>query len=236
MKLIIGLIGSVDDNKVTSVNHSYVSFVEKCGALPIILPYVTSEDMLEEFAALCDGFVFMGGVDVDPIHYGEEKKEKCGTVHKYRDELELAFFKKAIATDKPIIGICRGAQLINVALGGTLYQDLPSEVGGDIMHSQKEPPTEPTHGVNLTYGTPLMELLGKKRIFVNSTHHQAVKTLGKGLSLMARADDGVFESAYLEGERYLRVYQWHPEKLFDGCEESRIILDDFIKACARERA
>lgn len=231
MKPIIGILAEVDNDLVTKIWNYYVSAIEKSGGLPVIIPYVRNDATLDSYVDMCDGFLFSGGVDVDPMHYGEEKKPTCEEVEPYRDELELKIFKKIIATKKPVLAICRGAQLVNVALGGTLYQDIPSEVDTSIIHRQLEGKCEPSHNVRIIEGTPLFDLIGDMTMAANSFHHQALKALGNGLKVMATTDDGIAEAVYLDSERYLRAYQWHPERLYDKIEQNRLIFDDFIKAC-----
>ncbi|MBQ7337937.1 MAG: gamma-glutamyl-gamma-aminobutyrate hydrolase family protein [Clostridia bacterium] len=232
MHPIICLTPDVDAERDTTVNFTYVHALTETGAIPYPLPYLDSEAALEALCALCDGFVFSGGVDVHPRYYGEDVKPTCGNINEARDTLELRLFAAAYATGKPILGICRGAQLVNVALGGTLHQDLPSEIDTTIAHRQTEPKFAASHHVSVLADTPLHVLTGVDRIRVNSFHHQAIRTLGRGLCPMALADDGVIEAAYLPGERYLRVYQWHPERLVASCPHNRAIFDDFVAACA----
>ena len=129
------------------------------------------------------------------------------------------------------MGICRGAQLINVALGGSLYQDIPSEISTDISHRQKESGEISTHEIRILSDTPLMELIGEEKIAVNSFHHQSIKALGEGLEVMAFAEDGIVEAVYFNGENYLIGYQWHPEKLRDTDQYKKLLFNDFIKAC-----
>ena len=140
----------------------------------------------------------------------------------------------SIHTEKPLLGICRGAQLINVAFGGTLIQDLPSEAPSNILHRQTEPKNAHSHYVNVTVGSPLHTLIGCERIRVNSFHHQAVKRLGDGLQITARADDGVIEAFCLCEKRFVRAYQWHPERLYHVDENSKLIFREFISACETE--
>ena len=149
----------------------------------------------------------------------------------YRDELEFKVFQRAIDTSKPILAICRGAQLVNVALDGTLYQDIPSELHTRISHRQSEPKFSPSHDVRIIVDTPLYEMMKTEQIKANSFHHQAIKTLGKGLEVMALADDGIVEAFYSTGEQYLRAYQWHPERLYETDIYNRRIFDDFIESC-----
>ena len=234
MRPVIGMLSVVNDECVTSVVPTYAAAIEAAGGLPLLLPYVTAEATFEEFAALCDGFLFAGGADIDPKHYGEQPKPTCGAIQPYRDEVELRAFEKAFATGKPIVGVCRGLQLINVALGGTLYQDIPSEIKTDVRHQQLEDRFAPSHEVNVHPATPLFDLVGVERLCANSFHHQSIKTLGKGLAISATADDGVVEAVYWKGERYLRAYQWHPERLKQS-EKNKLVFDEFIAVCKKEK-
>jgi len=231
MKPVIGMLAEVDDDRVSRMLYPYAKVIEESGGLPVLLPYVNDPEALARFVALCDGFCFTGGADMHPSYYREEMLPVCGTVYPCRDTLEMEVFPLAFSSQKPILGICRGAQIINVALGGTLYQDIPTQLQTDISHRQTEPRFSFSHDVKVLPGTPLHNLVGKDRIRANSFHHQAVKDLGQGLSVMALADDGVIEAMYLEGTQYLRAYQWHPERLFDVSDENRAIFDDFIRAC-----
>ena len=231
MRPIIGLLAEVDDARYTGVKHAYVSAIEGAGGIPLLIPYVTAEETVSEYVSLCDGIFFTGGADIDPTHYGESPSEALGPLQRNRDELDLRALCAALKVNVPILAICRGMQLINVALGGTLYQDLPSEYKTEIPHKQ----TEPSHSVNICVGTPLYTLVGKK-MQANSFHHQAIKRLGKGLRVMANADDGMIEAVYLEGERYLRGYQWHPERLFETSEDNRRIFEDFIAASSKYKS
>ena len=236
MRPIIGLLAEVDNELTTQVVHPYVRAIGGAGGTPIILPYVTDADVIEHYAGLCDGFLFTGGVDVEPSRYGEETKPTCGEIHKYRDELEFALIERVLDTKKPLIAICRGAQLLNVALGGTLYQDIPSEIDTPISHRQSEPKFSPSHDVRVLEGTPLRELTGMERISANSFHHQAIKVLGEGLRVMALADDGIIEAVYSTGEQYIRAYQWHPERICEINAQNKMIFEDFIGACRQGEA
>ena len=231
MRPNIGILAEVNAEQDTTFQRTYTKAIEGAGGVPILLPYVEGEEVIEQFAELCDGFLFTGGADVDPKRYGELPKDTCGEIECHRDELEFKVLKTALRTSKPILGICRGMQLINVALGGTLHQDIPSEIETLIQHSQSEPKFSPSHDAIVLEGSPLHRLMGKNRICANSFHHQAIKSLGSGLEIMAMADDGIIEAVCLSDERYLRAYQWHPERLYDSDTDNRLIFDDFIAAC-----
>ena len=232
---LIGMLGAVDNEKNASLIYNYVKAIEKSGGLPLLLPFVEGDGAIDEFVFRCDGFLFTGGVDIDPCRYGEEKKPTCGDIQPNRDTLEFKVFKKAFESGKPILGICRGAQLVNVALGGTLYQDLPTEIESDILHRQKEGILDYSHKIKVVKGTPLYALMGEERIKGNSFHHQAIKKLGEGLRVMANADDGVVEAVWYEGDRYLRAYQWHPERLYEADDFNKRIFDDFIAKSKTKR-
>lgn len=234
MKPIIGILGEVDGNLVTAVRRNYISAIERAGGAPMLFPYVENNGILDEMIDLCDGIFFTGGKDIDPARYNEIKKETCGEIQQNRDDLEFRAFTKAFEAKKPIFAICRGAQLVNVALGGTLYQDIPSEINTELIHRQTVGEFEYSHDVNIVKDTPLYDLIGSERIKANSFHHQAVKELGEGLAVMAKSDDGIVEALYYMGDRYVRAYQWHPERLFDKDVCNRSIFDDFIRNCMRK--
>ena len=231
MKPIIGVIGAVLSDDRSIVLNNYIRSIERAGAMPIVLPVTESAEHAMRFAAMCDGFLFTGGVDIDPARYGEEKEAVCGEVCHARDQFEFFVFPYLFATNKPILGICRGCQLLNVALGGTLYQDIPSMIKSDLIHRQGEPHFKPSHDVYLIEGTPLYDLMGSTCIPVNSFHHQCAKVLGKELICMARADDGVTEAFYHPTHRFLWGIQWHPERSVECDENSKKIFGVFVDAC-----
>ena len=233
MKPIIGILTEVDLDKNTRVLFPYVGAIERSGGVPIVLPYCDCEEVRDEFVKMCDGFLFAGGSDINPERYGDEVRNVYGELMLYRDEMDFDMFHRAFESKKPILAICRGAQLANAALGGTLYQDIPTECPSDVQHRQLESKNEHSHYASITEGTPLHKLMGKDRIRINSFHHQALKTLGKGLLPMATADDGLIEAVYLDGDQYLVGYQWHPERLYDSDNYHKLIFDEFISLCER---
>ena len=229
---IIGIIASAKDVDDLTSTTTYPKAIEQAGGTPIVLPCGENFEMYDRFIDLCDGFLFTGGCDIHPARYGEEILPACGNIQDHRDTIELAFFERAIQTDKPMIAICRGIQLINVGLGGTLYQDIPSQTQTTLVHSQTEGRFAPSHSVTVLENTPLAAMAkGKTRILANSFHHQAIKDLGRGLEVMARADDGIIEAVYLPSKPYFRAYQWHPERLWQIDEDNLAIFTEFVKAC-----
>lgn len=236
MKPIIAILAEVTQEKVTKLNPAYVKAIEGAGGVPIIFPYTESAEAIDSLIALADGFVFSGGADIEPARYGEETKPTCEEIQYIRDEFDFKILKLALATDKPILAICRGAQLVNVEFGGTLYQDLPTERPSGTAHRVGvEQKAAISHPVQIVQDSPLRTLLGKDTIITNSFHHQAIKTLGKGLAVMATAEDGVIEAVYSTERGYLQAYQWHPERLVDACEDNRKIFEGFIEAVKKQR-
>lgn len=231
MRPIIGMLGEIDNELSTKMLNSYTHAIEKSGGTPILFPFAGESETIDHLVDICDGFFFTGGVDIHPNRYGEEAGENIGEIQEHRDEFELNVFQRVIQTSKPILAICRGAQLVNVALGGTLYQDIPSEAQTKILHRQSEPKFSHSHDVRIMINTPLYEMMKAERIKANSFHHQAIKTLGDGLEIMALAEDGIIEAVYSSGRQYIRAYQWHPERLYETDAQNRIIFEDFIRVC-----
>ena len=231
MKPTIAIV-SLYDEKLESywMLPGYAQGLEDAGAVPVLLPLTADREALERYAALFDGFLFPGGQDIDPKLYGGEKNELCGVTVPQRDAMEEAFFPLALKTGKPLLGICRGIQLMNALLGGSLWQDLPKEFPSGVNHHETPPYDKVAHPVSIRPGNPLYDAVGVTEMGVNSYHHQAVKTLGRGLEIAATAPDGVVEAVHLPGHRFCLGVQWHPEfsRLTDG--NSRKIFEAFVKA------
>ena len=235
-KPLIGITPAYNTTKMQyDLPPSYTNAIIKSGGIPVILPYTSDPEIMQQLVDTCDGFLYSGGHDVAPWVYGADPWYGLDILAPLRDMTEVALFKPAFASKKPMFGICRGMQMINCCLGGTLYQDLPTDYvkPEEILHCQKEIPVKPTHGVQIVSGSPLEKIAGLTEIQVNSFHHQAVKDLGKGLQVTATASDGMIESAYLPDHPYLCLVQWHPEELFPHCKVSQALFEHFVKACAK---
>ncbi len=228
MKVRIGIIPAVTKDGGLEIDNNYLQYIESAGAEAVELPYPISA-VNDEALARCQGFMFLGGADISPERYGESAHEALGETIPARDEYELAIFRKIFNTGKPIFAICRGMQLVNCALGGSLYQDLPSQCPTEVQHRCKEATYAHKHTARFVDGNYLHGVLGGRGFTVNSYHHQAIKTLGEGLSVMAEAPDGIIEAVYHTGERILWGFQWHPERMLDRV--SRRVIDAFISAC-----
>ena len=227
-KPLIGLTPQVDEEGRWWINPDYMNSVSRAGGIPVLLPVTEKKEELEEIARRFDGFLFTGGPDVDPAFYGQEKEAFCGGIDRERDAMEMKLFRLVFDLDKPILGICRGIQLMNVALGGTLYQDIPTQVPSEIPHRVLEKPqAREVHEITAAPVCPFGDL--PRKLMVNSRHHQAIDRLAPGLAVRARAADGIIEAVYMPEKPQVRAVQWHPEN-FDNAL-SRIIFGEFLCAC-----
>jgi putative glutamine amidotransferase len=235
MTPLIGLTVAIDKDGHPQTLAPYCRAIEAAGGLPLLLPYVSDGAMLDAFIDRCDGIFLTGGMEIEPARYGEEKRPTCGETQPLRDEVELAVLARAIKADKPILAICRGAQLVNVFFGGTLYQDLPTEYPSDIPHRQPNGIFAPSHCILIEKNTPLAATVRKREMVGNSFHHQAIHRLGEGLVVMATAEDGTVEAVFAPALSYLRAYQWHPERLYAADADNRLLFADFIEAASKKQ-
>ena len=210
----------------------YLGGTQGAGASPVILPYTDDERVLRRVYSQCAGILFTGGPDVDPAVYGDERSPLCGKADTVRDVMEGLLLRWCMADDKPALGICRGIQFFNAALGGTLWQDLPSEYGEKIVHENKPPRDIAVHGVTFLEGSPLAAIYGADCAKVNSYHHQAVKQLSPQLTVSAVSEDGLTEAAYVSGARFIHGVQWHPELDYTSNPNSRALYSAFVAACS----
>ncbi len=209
--------------------------LELASDLPITLSLTEDAGGISQLVSLCDGFLFTGGQDVSPELYGEKSRAACGEICENRDAFEQRLFAQALEQDKPMLGICRGIQFFNACLGGTLYQDLPTEYPSEVAHVMRPPYDQTVHSVALLPGTPLSALLGMAELGVNSYHHQAIKILAPGLGEMARSEDGLVEAVYMPDKSFVWAVQWHPEFSFRTDENSRKIFSAFVAATSNPR-
>lgn len=231
---VIGLTASHDIKTGSlSMNPLYPNAIRRFGGLPVILPLELSIKEYESLSRTLNGILFTGGPDVHPFQFGEETRTGCGEVSVLRDQAELALFHCMYGQKKPILGICRGVQLINIALGGTIYQDMSSQFHGDdtIAHRQPFPCTQACHRVELSPGTRLFSLAGSPVIEVNSMHHQAVKKPAAALTVNALARGGLIEGLEMDDYPFLIGVQWHPEYLAGSCDHADRLFQSFVDAC-----
>jgi len=223
----IGIIGNrylranTKSTMLAGIGEKYVRAIEGAGGIPILIYLTEDREVLDRLYALCGGLVFAGGEDVDPKHFGAARHPNLGTVVPLRDEVELALARRALADRKPMLGICRGIQLLNVAFGGTLYQDIPAELPAASHHyaSSKVPDrAHAAHPIALAPDSWLAERLGTDTLDANSFHHQSLRDIAPGLRITGRAPDGVIEAVEGTGECFILGVQCHPEELWDIAE------------------
>lgn len=230
-KKIIGIVPLIDyERKSYWMLPGYMQGILEAGGLPVMLPVTEDAGLIRQLVSACDGFLLTGGQDVSPELYGEEKLPQCGECSPERDRMERILLQDALRADKPLLGICRGIQFLNAALGGTLYQDIPAQVRTGTEHHQMPPYDIPVHEVCVKEGTALHELLGKTRLKVNSYHHQAIKELSPQLHVMAVSEDGLIEGVYMPDRRFVWAVQWHPEFSYRTDPDSRKIFGAFLEA------
>lgn len=220
------------------VGYDYTQGVLSAGGNPVLLGLFDPEsdaDLVGQQLDMVDGLLLTGGMDVSPLAYGEQPRPELGRTVPIRDRNELALLAEARRRHLPVLAICRGIQVANVGAGGTLYQDLPTQLGEVLQHDQRNERHETTHAVEVADGSLLASIVGAGTLMVNSYHHQAVKDLGEGLTVVAKAPDGVIEAAELsdpQGDWFLAV-QWHPEMSRTADQPSQQIFDAFLAACSR---
>jgi putative glutamine amidotransferase len=208
----------------------YSQAVLHSGGAPVIIPAAQDPDSLSRILDSVQGLILSGGPDVHPKRFGEEPLAGLGEVDEALDSMELMAAGLALERDIPILAICRGIQVLNIALGGTLYQDIPSQVPDSLCHNPKTDKAVTTHTVRIKAGSRLRRIIGKPEIWVNSKHHQALKDPAPGLVVTARARDGVIEAVEHPDKRYVIGVQWHPEGTWRDDAFSKKLILSFVRA------
>ena len=236
-KPFIGVMPLIDYSKDSYwMLPGYINGLKAAGSVPLVLPLMDNINDIRGIMDICDGFLFTGGQDIAPSLYGEEKMSICGDCSPERDIMEKLILDEALKRDKPVLGICRGIQFINAYLGGTLWQNIPTQFSDMITHCQKPPYDVPVHNVEIVKDTPLHTLLKKDSISVNSYHHQGIRELSSKLKCMAVSPDGLIEAVYAPDKRFVWAVQWHPEFFYEKDENSRLILAEFARNCQSIRS
>lgn len=214
---------------------AYLEAIRAAGGIPVILPLEADEEDLKNLAGHVDGILFTGGPDVHPFYFGEETQRFCGNVSRKRDSMELSLLKISMELKKPILGICRGVQLLNIGLGGDIYQDINSQFKEDfpIAHTQPFGYDIPSHTVKIAPETLLFKIAQSEEIRVNSMHHQAVRKIAPNLVASGFAPGGLIEAIELPGYPFFLGVQWHPEYLWEQDPAARRIFEMFVNAAGR---
>lgn len=230
MSKIIGVMPLWDDEKESIwMLPGYLEGIKSAGGIPIIFPFLDKKSDIVSLCEMCDGFLLTGGHDVSPELYGEAPFDNVEP-NPMRDYIERVVLEYAINNDKSLLGICRGIQFINVALGGTLYQDLPAQFSSKTEHHMNAPYDRVCHTVSIVEETPLYELFETDILGVNSYHHQAVKKLAASLTAMAISEDGLVEAVYMPDKKFIWAFQWHPEFSYKSDDKSKKIFGKFIES------
>jgi putative glutamine amidotransferase len=235
---LIGITADVSENPKDSqlfIAERYLRAIERAGAIPIVLPATRSKATVARLLRVLNGLVVSGGnFDIHPSYYGEKPIPELGAIKAARTDFELAMTRAAIKRDLPVLGICGGAQAINVVLGGSLFQDIERQCSGARAHERSGRGKTAGHGIRIDTGSRLFAIFGRRDLKVNTSHHQAVKKLGRGLVVNARAGDGVIEGIESTEHRFVIGVQWHPEALALRQKLQRRLFSFFVKIC-RER-
>ncbi len=234
---IIGITCHQDEGKnVLSLNEAYIHAVEKCGGVPLLLPYVHTGEAIRRHCEIMDGLILAGGVDVDPQYFGEQPVG-TGEITPERDRYEISLVREFLALDKPVLAICRGVQILNICAGGDIYQDIYLQAEEVIKHVQQAPRWYPTHSVRLKEGSRLDKIFGQTTIKVNSFHHQASRKMAPGFEACAWSQDGIIEAVESLKHRFVVGVQWHPEQMALRSQEQLELFREFIRACGgKERS
>jgi putative glutamine amidotransferase len=231
MKPIIGITSDVDLNSKHFLSNDYLQALIQGGGIPVILPIGIEEDA-SQIAETIDGLLLTGGGDIDPALFGEEPLQGLGEISPGRDCLEILLVQHMLQLNKPVLAICRGIQVLNVAAGGDMYQDIYSQISNPILqHKQKAARTHLSHSVTVMERSILACIAGQTHFKVNSFHHQAIRKVSKPFKVTAWSSDGIIEAMESEEHKFVLGVQWHPENLaVHGDIISKRLFEQFIEA------
>ncbi|MDW0116702.1 gamma-glutamyl-gamma-aminobutyrate hydrolase family protein [Sporosarcina thermotolerans] len=231
MKPIIGITSNVE-HLTHTLQNTYIQAVIAGGGVPLIIPTGVETDV-GQITSIIDGLVVSGGGDINPMEFNEEPIQQLGDVTPERDSIELELVRQMLSLDKPILGICRGHQILNVAFGGTIYQDINTQITTPLVqHNQNAKRSHQSHTVNVVKDTLLASITLSEKILVNSFHHQAVKDIPSPLIVSGQASDGVVEAMESTKHHFVLGVQWHPEALLHkGDQVSDRLFKAYINAC-----
>ena len=229
MKPVIGITPNViHETGQYALHRDYAAAVSAAGGCPVLLFPSAEPRALPDFL---DGILLSGGGDIDPLLFGEEPLRQSGEISPLRDSFELPLCRLALEAGMPLLGICRGMQVMNIAAGGSICQDILTQTGSALKHSQQAPRPHGTHSVMPGENSLLAALWGRRRVAVNSFHHQAVARLGKGFSAAAHSPDGIIEAIERQGAPFALGVQWHPEAM--ETKEQALLFSAFVQAAGR---
>ncbi len=241
MKPLIGIpartIKDPDGNDSYGVRFTFPRAIERAGGAPVFIPLKLTEGTLRTIFARLDGLLLAGGVDFHPSEYSEKVEDYCGEIDLQRDAVELQMIRWALEDKTPVFGICRGIQAINVAAGGSLYQDISAQLEGKLRHQHREgdPYNLLTHQIDIEPDSKLARVLGESRASVNSLHHQSLKDVAPGFRIVARAPDGIIEGIESVNGAFALGVQFHPEWLIDDDARMVRLFEEFVRASGKKK-
>ncbi|ASK62557.1 gamma-glutamyl-gamma-aminobutyrate hydrolase [Virgibacillus phasianinus] len=236
MKSVIGVTASMDENEADYyVATENTAGIIRAGGIPVILPNLVDEENVAQIASTIDGLYATGGGDIDPTLFGEEPHPKLGLIIPSRDMFEMLLIKKMLELGKPVLAICRGCQVLNIAAEGDMYQDIYSQINKDLLqHQQKAPKAHGSHYVNVAGGSLLHRLTNADTLKVNTMHHQANRKVVEPFVISGMANDGIIEAIESNAHEFVLGIQWHPERMaVSGDEASLKIFRGFVDACKK---
>lgn len=233
---VIGLTAQYEqlvNKKMLEINNTYVDAILEGGGIPIVLPIVMDADTIDNYLDLVDGILLTGGGDISPLSFGEEPIKEIGSICIARDKMELELFRRAYERDIPVLGICRGLQIINIALEGTVYQDIFVQLPYSIAHVYSENVSQGFHTINILKDSLLYEIFGKDKLVVNSQHHQSIKDIGENLRVTSTTVDGIVESVESTNDKFVFGVQFHPEAMIYNDKEFIKLFNYFVNKCKK---
>ena len=227
-------ISNVISNRIyreNSVGFDYVRAIEHAGGVPVVLPIIENQDCISGFIDMIDGLLLSGGGDIEPSLFDEEPNPSLGSIDPLRDWVEMELTAAALQQNLPILAICRGIQVLNVAAGGTLYQDISQHAKTLVKHRQSAPGWHASHTINIEPETILFKIFGSQTGRVNSYHHQAVREPAEGFIVSARSTDMIIEAIESQKRKFVLGVQFHPEMMWERHQEAASIFSTFVKWC-----
>lgn len=235
VKPIIGVTTSYADERTLQTSYDNIDAVVQAGGIPLVLANASASEDMDQIITRLDGVLVTGGGDIDPTLFGEEPHRELGVIHPDRDRFETALLEKCLEKNKPVLAICRGCQILNIAAGGDMYQDIYSQTSSTLLqHTQRAPRSHASHFINVEDGSLLAKITSRSRYKVNSFHHQAVRELGENFQVSALSSDGIIEAFESRRHTFVLAVQWHPECMVAKEDEPSLkLFSTFIKASSQ---
>ncbi len=235
MKTVVGVSASInfEVNEFYAnsfISTAYTDSIIRADGIPLIFPICNNENVVKKMVESVDGVLLSGGSDIHPFLFNEEPIKEIGTISQERDFLDFKVLQYAVEMKKPVLGICRGHQVINVFFSGNIYQDISSQTSSQIKHAQSAHTNLATHKINIKKDSFLYDIFGDSAE-INSFHHQAIKDVADKFDVIATSNDGIIEAIEYKGDEFIVGTQWHPEKMTESNEKMQEIFNRFVEKC-----